>query len=41
MKEMLGNLADGQIELYRSVSDILLFFRQPPYPFVLGYGRVG
>jgi hypothetical protein len=23
MKEMLGNLADGQIELYKNVSDIL------------------
>ena len=25
MKEMLSNLADGQIELYRSVSDIFVF----------------
>jgi hypothetical protein len=26
MKEMLSNLAEGQIELYRSVSVILVFF---------------
>ena len=30
MKEMLSNLADGQIELYKSVSDILVCF-EPPY----------
>jgi hypothetical protein len=29
MKEMLGNFADGQIELYRSVSDILVFLEPP------------
>jgi hypothetical protein len=40
MKEMLGNFADGQIELYRSVSDILVFL-EPPCLSMLGYGRVG
>jgi len=29
MKEMLSNLADGQIELYRSVSDILVSSELP------------
>jgi hypothetical protein len=42
MKEMLGNLADGQIELYRSVSDIVVVSTTSPYLFVvLGHGRVG
>jgi hypothetical protein len=40
MKEMLGNLADGQIELYRSVSDVLVFL-EPLCLSMLGYGRVG
>ena len=41
MKEMLGNLADGQIEFYRSVSDILFFFAASLLIFVLGHGGVG
>jgi hypothetical protein len=40
MKEMLTNLADGQIELYRNVSDI-----SPSWQIflliVLGHGRMG
>ena len=40
MKEMLSNLADGQIELYKSVSDVLVF-SEPPYQSMLGHGRVG
>jgi hypothetical protein len=40
MKEMLGNFADGQIELYKSVSDVLVFLERP-CSSMLGYGRVG
>lgn len=29
MKEMLSNFADGQIELYKSVSDILVVSEPP------------
>lgn len=28
MKEMLGNLADGQIEFYKAVSNLLFLFRK-------------
>lgn len=44
MKEMLGNLADGQIELYRSVSVIPPFFFSAALLLiyaVLGSGGVG
>lgn len=41
MKEMLNNLADGQIELYRSVSGIFSSSPRPLYLFILGYGGMG
>ena len=41
MKEMLGNLADGQIEFYKAVSEIASRCSFSTLIFVLGYGGVG